>query len=255
MNATRIALGILVATLMAAAAFAQEKSAPAAMTVAGQGTAPAKETRPPRIRVPADVQDKNVVHRVFAIYPPVSSKIMTGTVGLHVIIAADGTVQKAEYVSGPAYCANSAKTAVEQWKYKPSVLNGQPVEIETTVNVVCDPFQDRQPPSVLPPAAPPAKEAHPVRIRVPADLQEKQLIHRVLPVYPARAFDRQITGTVLMRVIISQNGSVRNVNYISGPTELELSAMDAVQEWKYKPAILNGQGVEVETTVKMVYSL
>jgi protein TonB len=91
---------------------------------------------------------------------------------------------------------------------------------------------------------------------VPGDVAEKNLIHRVLPVYPPRAaFDLHTTGTVLMRVIISRDGSILKVDYISGPKELKDSAMDAVMEWKYRPALLNGQPVEVDTTVKMLYSL
>ncbi len=58
-----------------------------------------------------------------------------------------------------------------------------------------------------------------------------------------------------MHVVIAQDGSVQRVDYISGQKELKVAAMDAVMEWTYKPTLLNGQPVEVDTTVKVVFSL
>jgi TonB family protein len=256
--------GHLLAISFAALVYSQDQSAPSA-TAPAVPAMPAKETHPPRIRVPADAQDKNVVHRVPAMFPPASLKRMTGTVVLHVIISQDGTVRKLDAVSGPENLWQSALDAVKQWKYRATLLNGRPVEVDTTVNVFFS-LLPTQPPSAplgIPgdsnaaaQATPPAEKNHPLRIRVPGDVAEKNLIHRVLPVYPPRAaFDLHTTGTVLMRVIISRDGSILKVDYISGPKELKDSAMDAVMEWKYRPALLNGQPVEVDTTVKMLYSL
>jgi TonB family protein len=184
----------------------------------------------------------------------VSERRVTGTVVLHVTISQDGTVKKLDAVSGPDNLRQSALTAVKQWKYRPTVLNGQPVEVDTTVNVVFSldvPTADQSPL-----ATPPAEETHPFRIHVPGDVAEKNLIRPVFPVYPSHAaFDLHITGTVLMHVIISQDGSVQKVGYISGPKELKDAAMDAMREWEYKPSLLNGQPVEVDTTVKIVFSL
>lgn len=246
--------GLLLAALLTVPAYPQGQSAPPVATPTAHAKPPAKETRAPRIRVPGDVQDRNVVHRVFAIYPPVSERRVTGTVVLHVIISQEGTVQKLEVVSGPDNLRQSALGAVKQWKYRPTMLNGQPVEVDTTVNVVFSldvPTADQPPPTT-----PPAEETHSLRISVPGDVAKKNLIRPVFPVYPPHAaFDLHITGTVLMRVIISQDGSVQKVGYISGPKELKDAAMDAMREWKYKPTTLNGQPVEVETTVKIAFSL
>jgi TonB family protein len=253
MDPVRITLGVLFATVIAVSAWAQEQVLPQAPP-ATQATPPVNETHPLRIRIPADVQDKNVVHRVLANFPSVSERKITGTVVLHVIIAEDGTVRKLDAVSGPGNLRQSALDAVKQWKYTPTLLNGQPVEVDTTVNVVFSldvPTADQPPP-----ATPPAEETNPLRIRVPGDIAEKNLIRRVLPVYPPRAaFELHITGTVLLHVIISRDGSILKAGYISGPKELKNSAMDAMMEWKYRPTLLNGQRVEVDTTVKMVYLL
>jgi TonB family protein len=262
-------LGLLFVIPFAGSASSQEQAAPPATAPAAQATPPAKETHPPRIRVPGDVQDKNVIHRVFAIYPPATGKKMTGTVVLHVIISQDGTVQNLEVVSGQDNLRQSALDAVKQWKYRPTLLNDERVEVDTTVNVVFS-LSTPPPPDQPPPApfgipsdsnaaaleTPPAEETRPLRIRVPGDVAKKNLIRPVLPVYPPRAaFDLHIIGTMLMHVIISQDGSVQKVGYISGPKELKDAAMDAMREWKYKPTTLNGQPVEVDTTVKIVFSL
>ena len=61
---------------------------------------------------------------------------VSGTVTLHAIISKDGSIEKLEYVSGPALLMASAMTAVKEWKYRPTMLNGQPVEVDTTVQVV-----------------------------------------------------------------------------------------------------------------------
>jgi TonB family protein len=219
------------------------------------------ETHPPRIQVPADFEDLNVARRVPAMFPPVLGRRMTGTVVLRVIVARDGAVQKVTYISGPENLAASASDAVKQWKYKPASFNDQPVEVETTVNIVFS-LPPPPPPLGLPgnPSgaasdlpSPPAVQ--PIRIRVPAGLAKKFVIRPVLASHPPHAlFDLHLGGTVLMHVIISQDGSVQKVNYISGPEELKRAAMDAMQEWRYKPALLNGEPVEVDTTSEIVFT-
>ena len=132
MNFIRIGLGILLAALIAGPARAQEKGAPPTPQAAGPVKAP-----PPRIRVAGDAQDKNVVHRVYSVYPPrAASKNITGTVLLHVIISQDGTVQKVDYISGPKILKDAEMDAVKEWRYKPTMVNGEAVEVDTTVKMV-----------------------------------------------------------------------------------------------------------------------
>ena len=61
---------------------------------------------------------------------------MSGTVVLHAIIAKDGTIQELQYVSGPPLLMKAAMDAVKEWRYKPTMLNGDPVEVDTTIDVV-----------------------------------------------------------------------------------------------------------------------
>jgi TonB family protein len=63
-------------------------------------------------------------------------KPISGTVVLHVVVAADGTVKKVEHVSGPHELMDSSIAAVKQWRYRPTLLNQQPVEVDSTINIL-----------------------------------------------------------------------------------------------------------------------
>jgi bla regulator protein blaR1 len=75
------------------------------------------------------------------------------------------------------------------------------------------------------------------------------------PTYPAEARAAKVSGTVVLRAIISKTGSITNLQVVSGPKELRDSAVDAVRTWHYKPYILNGDPVPVETTINVNYNL
>ncbi|HEV2617579.1 MAG TPA: energy transducer TonB [Candidatus Acidoferrales bacterium] len=73
--------------------------------------------------------------------------------------------------------------------------------------------------------------------------------------YPQIATVAHVQGVVVLHVIIGTDGKVREVQYVSGPPLLRKAAMDAVKQWRYKPTLLNGQPVEVDTTVTVVFAL
>jgi periplasmic protein TonB len=104
-----------------------------------------------------------------------------------------------------------------------------------------------------PPPPPPA--AAPNRIKVGGDVQSASLVNQVKPDYPTIAKSAHVSGTVTLHAIISKDGSIERLEYVSGPPLLMASAMTAVKEWKYRPTMLNGQPVEVDTTVQVVFSL
>jgi outer membrane biosynthesis protein TonB len=60
---------------------------------------------------------------------------------------------------------------------------------------------------------------------------------------------------VLLHAIVAKDGTIRTLEYVSGPPELKDSAMKAVKQWRYKPTLLNGQPIEVDTTISVVYTL
>ena len=83
----------------------------------------------------------------------------------------------------------------------------------------------------------------------------KQLISKAVPLYPPAAKKAKIQGKVVLSILIDKGGNVQSVTAISGPPELQQSAIDAVRQWKYKPYLLNGDPIEVESTVHVIYSL
>jgi protein TonB len=102
---------------------------------------------------------------------------------------------------------------------------------------------------------PPPPKATPTRIRVGGNVQGASLLKRVDPVYPQIAKTAHVSGTVILHAIIAKDGTIQELQYISGPALLMRAAMDAVHEWRYKPTQLNGEPVEVDTTIQVVFTL
>jgi len=102
---------------------------------AGQSEAPAK--RPMRIKIGGNVATANLITRVTPEYPPLARETrIQGTVRLHAIIGKDGSVLQLEVISGHPLLVQSALDAVKKWMYKPTLLNGEPVEVDTTIDVI-----------------------------------------------------------------------------------------------------------------------
>jgi protein TonB len=99
------------------------------------------------------------------------------------------------------------------------------------------------------------KVAMPTRQRVSSGVISGLLIRRVNPVYPPLARQARIQGQVLLRAQISKEGAIENLQLISGHPMLVQSALDAVKQWKYKPYLLNGEPVEVDTEIQVNFTL
>jgi len=95
----------------------------------------------------------------------------------------------------------------------------------------------------------------PVRHRISEPVQAAQLIQRVEPVYPRLARQLRREGRVELSAIIAIDGTIQSLEVISGDPLLVHSALDAVWQWRYRPTILNGQAVEVETHITVIYIL
>jgi len=102
---------------------------------------------------------------------------------------------------------------------------------------------------------PPPKPAANKPVRVGGNVAQANLIRQVTPVYPPIAKTAHISGTVLLHAIIGKDGTVQDLQYVSGPPLLMKSAMDAVRQWRYKPTLLNGEPVDVDTTISVVFTL
>jgi len=85
--------------------------------------------------------------------------------------------------------------------------------------------------------------------RVVSQLTEAQLLNRVEPVYPHIAALSGIQGQVRLHAIIARDGSIQSLNVINGHPMLASAALEAVRQWRYRPYVLNGEAVEVETFI------
>jgi protein TonB len=87
------------------------------------------------------------------------------------------------------------------------------------------------------------------RVRVSSGVTDGLLIHRVEPTYPPLARQARIEGSVVLTAFIDKGGNVQRLSVVSGHPLLVSAAIDAVKQWRYKPLLVNGQPIEVETTV------
>jgi TonB family protein len=113
------------------------------------------------------------------------------------------------------------------------------------------------------------KEADKVEFKIPADaaFQSKTInwmpgkfhygvnIKEVAPFYPRSAHESGIEGTVVLQGVISKEGRIKDLIAVSGPPILQQAAIDAVKQWEYEPWMLDGAPIEVETTIKLPFSL
>lgn len=108
-------------------------------------------------------------------------------------------------------------------------------------------------PTVVP--AEPQRERTQQRLKRSEGVQQALLIHRVEPRYPTIAIQMRLEGTVRLRAIIGRHGAVSSVEVWSGHPILAQAARDAVAQWHYRPVLLNGEPVEVETLITVIFQL
>jgi TonB family protein len=226
MNPSRIGVGILLATLIAVPAQVKAQGPPAPATAGAEAqTSTSTFPRPARIRLPWNVARGNLKKGNNPAYPPdARAARISATVVAHLVVTTEGSIGTVDVVSGPPMFRQVVTDAIQKWQFRTTLLNGQPVEVDTTIAVVFAPgardevsiigAQPAPVPSTVPieetpvptslvleqiqslpmgslftPIAEldPVPVAHPARIKVPADVQEKNLIHRVFATYPSRA--------------------------------------------------------------------
>ena len=92
-------------------------------------------------------------------------------------------------------------------------------------------------------------QAKPTRVRMSSRVLAGQLTKKVDPVYPAAALADHITGVVVMQVLVDGEGKVEDATVVSGPNSLRDASVTAVRQWTYRPYLINGNPVEVQSTV------
>ncbi len=109
--------------------------------------------------------------------------------------------------------------------------------------------------TAAPMAMPKLAAVAPQRIKVSQGVTQGLLVRQVNPQYPTMAREMRVEGDVVLEAVIGEDGTVRDLKAVSGPAMLVSPAMQAVRQWRYKPYLLNGQPVEVETQIKLKFRL
>ena len=104
-------------------------------------------------------------------------------------------------------------------------------------------------------SGPKVKVAVPQKVSISSGIAVGLLIQRTAPIYPPMAKNARVSGTVVIQATISRNGTIENSHVVSGPAMLRQSALDAVKTWRFRPYLLSGEPVEVETTVNVNFAM
>jgi periplasmic protein TonB len=112
-------------------------------------------------------------------------------------------------------------------------------------------------PAPPPPPPPPPQKKEPTvqRIKVGGNVQGAMIIRKTPPMYPPLAKSARVSGVVHLAAIIAKDGTIQELHSLGGPALLIQAAMDAVKTWIYKPTMLNGEPVQVETTIDVNFTL
>ncbi len=99
------------------------------------------------------------------------------------------------------------------------------------------------------------KAEPPTKLRVTSGVMAGNLLVKTVPQYPAIGKAARVQGTVVLQATISKAGFIQNLKVIGGHAMLQQAALDAVRSWRYRPYLLNGEPVEVDTTVNVIFNL
>jgi len=179
-----------------------------------------------------------LIYRKDASYPKEAKEAgIKGTVTLVASIGTDGLVKQILVTSGDPLLTQAAEEAVRQWRYKPTMLNGQPVETQTQVRINfvgeggSSPQARREPP--------PAANA----------FQPAVLLYRKQPEKP-----ESVAGTVRGRATVGKDGRLMDIRIDEGDPALTAAAVDAFKQWMYRPATRNGEPVESEAQISLTFT-
>ncbi len=139
----------------------------------------------------------------------------------------------------------------------PLSLLSQTNSPQTTDSADSPPQQQANPSVVNATSTPSATSVRPTpqRVRASQKVTNNLLISSVAPIYPPDAKRRHLTGTVVLQVVIGKDGRIAKIKQISGPDELASAAMTAVQQWVYRPFMLQGKPLEVDTQLTFNFNI
>ncbi len=209
-----------------------------------QGTKPA----PTPVKISPAQAQQLLLKSANAVYPD-GPEDLQGFVLVELRTDTEGNVADVRVKSGKPELAASAVAAFRQFKFKPYLVDGKPMEcfIPATAGFhgrAAGPILNFRP-----------VETVPIKLRVSQGVLDADKIHDEPPKYPPMARIAHIQGDVVLLVTLSAKGDVAELKVISGYPLLIQAAIDAVHQWKYKPHLLNGKPVEVETVITVKFRM
>lgn len=185
-----------------------------------------------------------------AIYPSKArEQKIQGKVVAMMLVSETGNVENVQVFKADAILSQAVQEAIREWKFKPITKDGSavPVIAKVTFNFVLG-NEDQQ---VAPEVAPATD--FPQHVRVSETVMQGLVLSKVSPEYPAEAKANHIQGVVTLAMVIRKDGTVTDVQVVSGPSELTAAAVDAARQWRYRPYQLLGRPVEIQTTAQFKF--
>jgi TonB family protein len=247
--------------LFVCAASAQSGSAP----VQGNGSpaATTEQTAPPPTIAPTgqDVPPPKLPE--FKLEPVTISNVayplqareekIEGEVVASLWVSNTGDVTNVRAFKGDPLLAKAVEETASKWKFKPVMRGDTAITVNATTSFRFVLSDDDQRVNGVVPEIGPARQ--PTRVRVSQGVSAGLLVYRVQPEYPIEARYARIQGQVVLRAVISKDGSIEGLTLISGHPMLAPAAIDAVKQWRYKPYLLMSNPVEVDTEILVNFTL
>lgn len=184
-----------------------------------------------------------LLQSVKSVYPP------GVTVRLELKVNVDGSASVVKVLKGPEEFHQAAIDAISQYRFKPGTLNGKVVPVRMPQSIIF-----RLPKQQTPPPASGDADSSKVLEFFMVEVKPK-VMHSVKPMYPEEALRDSLEGKVFLRFIVNLDGSVSDVRVLRGLEEFHQAAIDAVSQFRFKPAEHNGKPVAVWMTQPMSFRL
>jgi TonB family protein len=243
----------LIATLLVLPLRAQEGNR-STETIQNEATNPDKPTSPSSL----DSTGLEVTHTVLPAYPLDAAKDkLQGHVTVKASVSETGAVDNAIVSSGDALLGQAAADAVKEWRFKPFLRSGLARRVFADLSfdfVYRGAVDDAGAKSAVSSSEPPISEGQGMYVVwIDKEVARKLKVKEVKPVYPPIAKAAGVQGNVVLFAVIGTDGAVRRVDKISGHPLLAQAAIDAVRQWHYKPYVLNGGAVPVQTEITVTF--
>ncbi len=199
------------------------------------------------IRAIGDIKPPRLVRQVDSVYPKDADKAgIEGVVILEATTDISGRVQNVRVLRSIPMLDQAAIDAVKQWIYEPMVIDGKPRGVIFTITVRLQ-KKDK--------TATTEAAKRDAAVRITAGGAAPKIIKMVGPVYPEVARQSRVEGTVILEATTDIYGRIQNVKVLRSIPLLDQAAIDAVRQWVYEPAVIDGKPQSVSFTVTVVFTL